>query len=162
MSIAILSSIRPSSILMYMVVTMCVLSNILLAYCAIALVAGSTFWLLVLAGAGLLGVFASYRFFLKRVSFQLDISATGEIIFRRVGPDQEIHASERVHLSQGTTLWPMMMLLHFRSETGQTHVFPVLPDSVDPDAFRRLSVAFHWIMKHASTKQKSNLSQGNF
>jgi hypothetical protein len=162
MSLALSASVRPSPTLMYMVMTMCALSNALLAYCALAQVAGNPYWLTVLAGAGILSWISLVRFLRKRSSFQIDISATGEIILRTVSADSEVLHHERVHLAQESTLWPQMMLLHFRSETGQTTVFPVLRDSVDINTFRRLSVAFQWIAMHASTNQKSNLSQGNF
>ena len=46
-----------------------------------------------------------------------------------------------VVLSGGSTVWPRLMLLRLRDDTGALTLLPVLPDCVAPGVFRALAVA---------------------
>jgi toxin CptA len=50
-----------------------------------------------------------------------------------------------MHLMQGSTVWPSVMLLLLRADDGSVTVLTVMPDSVAPDQFRALAVAIRAI-----------------
>lgn len=101
-----------------------------------------------------LSFFGFYHGVRTRKTIQLDISGTGQIRLLRVGCEPPCVGVKRPHLREigelvrlldNSTIWPHMLLLRFRAEDGRTIVVPVLPDSVDRDAFRALSVSCRWI-----------------
>ncbi|WP_420475269.1 protein YgfX [Noviherbaspirillum sp. ST9] len=101
-----------------------------------------------------LASFGFYHGMRSRKTIQLDISGTGQIRLLNVGGEPPCTATMRPHVKEigevvrlmdNSTLWPHMLLLRLRSESGQTTVVPVFPDSVDREAFRALSVACRWI-----------------
>lgn len=50
-----------------------------------------------------------------------------------------------VSMLPGSTLWPWLLLLRLRAEDGVVHWLAVLPDSVGPEAWRRLALALRAI-----------------
>lgn len=51
-----------------------------------------------------------------------------------------------VNLLENSTLWPKLLFLCLRSDSGRLIVLRILPDSVSPQSFRSLSVACRWIV----------------
>jgi len=77
---------------------------------------------------------------------RIDISGLGQFrltVQQDLGTNdtQNAPAGQPVTLAAGSTAWPHLLLLLLRAEGGALTALPVLRDSVDPDAFRALSVA---------------------
>jgi hypothetical protein len=53
---------------------------------------------------------------------------------------------ELVQLLSVSTLWPWLMVLHFRHEDGRKSTLTILPDAVGEASFRALKVACGWIV----------------
>ena len=109
--------------------------------------------LLVFCGLGLI-----YSAFTARKSFQLDISGIGEIRLRehyagavakrrKSSPDAKGNG-EMVQLMDDSTIWPALLVLRLRRADATRTSLIVLPDMVEPDAFRTLLVAVRWIAAH--------------
>jgi toxin CptA len=76
---------------------------------------------------------------------RIDVSGLGQV---RLTVQQELRTKDAadelampVALLAGSTVWPQLVLLLLRSESGAPIVLPVLRDSVTPQQFRALSVA---------------------
>lgn len=164
MSIALSVCIKPSPTLARMALIMCVLSSGVLVYIAYSVKSLELYWRGLLLLACLLNVLALVRFFRKRISVSLDISATGNIILRIPGTLPGVTDGHSVSLNQRSTFWSMLLLLHFQPEVGPVIVLPVLPDSVGQDTFRRLFVSLRWVSVHAPREYivKNDVSSGNF
>ena len=73
---------------------------------------------------------------------RIDISGLGQVrLTVQQGKRTSDAASVRVSLVPGSTVWPQLMLLLLRTDSGALTVLPVLRDSVTPDQFRALAVA---------------------
>ena len=99
-------------------------------------------------------LFALFHLSRQKTVFRIDISGTGIIRLRQhggvYGAAKKAEAGkgdgeEIVRLIAGSTLWPGMMFLQLQSESGLVRILRILPDSVSPQEFRALSVAFRWI-----------------
>ena len=53
--------------------------------------------------------------------------------------------AEVVQLLGGSTFWSSLMVLRLQSASGRIHRLVLLPDSMDRETFRALSVACRWI-----------------
>lgn len=142
MSIAVSAVVRPSPCLRLLQAVFCILA---LGFGALLALRQFTYsW--PLAGACLSSLAAltlSFSLLKNRNSHRIDISGVGQI---RLTVYQLMPGSVRadgtlVTLMPGSTLWPGLLLLHLRTETGIIVVLPVLSDSVGPGVFRPLSVA---------------------
>jgi hypothetical protein len=90
-----------------------------------------------------------------RKIFFIDISGNGVIHLRQTYqvaiPESVkfIHTpqdrGELVQLHRDSTLWSMLLLLHFQSVNGYVRVVIVMPDSLNEASFRELLTACHWI-----------------
>lgn len=156
MSIAVSAVVHPSRLLFSMVGGMS------------ALVAGIG----ILVGAGCIGSappallfsLGAATFFLALFGFyhgvrsgktiQLDIYGTGLIRIAELGPEGTCAGRNRPHvrdsgeivrLMSNSTLWPNMLLLRLQGDGGRATILPILPDCVDSDSFRAISVACRWI-----------------
>jgi toxin CptA len=73
---------------------------------------------------------------------RIDISGLGQL---RLTVQQGIGSNETrtdlADLLRGSTVWPGLMLLRLRRADGVVGAVALLPDSVEPGQFRRLSVA---------------------
>ena len=73
---------------------------------------------------------------------RIDISGLGQL---RVTVQQEIGSNDTrtdlAELLRGSTVWPALMVLRLRRADGVIGALALLPDSVEPGQFRRLSVA---------------------
>lgn len=73
---------------------------------------------------------------------RIDISGLGQVrLTVKQGKRTSEAASVPVSLVPGSTVWPQLMLLVLRTDSGALTVLPVLRDSVTPDQFRALAVA---------------------
>ena len=73
---------------------------------------------------------------------RIDISGLGQVrLTVQQGKRTNDAASVPVGLVPGSTVWPQLMLLLLRTDSGALTVLPVLRDSVTPDQFRALAVA---------------------
>lgn len=81
---------------------------------------------------------------------RLDISGVGALRLAvyplltgpvRAPPPAWAGVARDVRLLPGSTLWPWLMLLRLRGDDGVVRWLTVLPDSVGPDAWRRLALA---------------------
>lgn len=156
MSIAVSAVVQPSRILLALNGAMA-----LIAVCvAIAIGAGHVTDMPIPLRALLstlvffLASFGFYHGMRCRKTIQLDISGTGQIRLLKAGGKPSCAATIRPHvggsgevvrLMDNSTIWPHMLLLRLQLENGGETVVPVLPDSVDRDTFRSLSVACRWI-----------------
>jgi toxin CptA len=79
-----------------------------------------------------------------RLTVQQDIrtgSATAGILADGAPGNCAAAEGVPVVLSGGSTVWPRLMLLRLRDDSGALTLLPVLPDSVAPGVFRALAVA---------------------
>ena len=77
---------------------------------------------------------------------QIDISGLGQIrVTVQQGGGSNDTRTDLAELLRGSTVWPGLMLLRLRRTDGVASVLAVLPDSVEPGQFRRLSVAIRYI-----------------
>lgn len=156
MSIAVSTVVRPSGLLRVIVTAAC-LCMVLIGI----LVVGNQFDILSVWSRLLLALIYSVvalaswaLFFFTQKIYLISISSAGQIRLL------ELNASTKnmpevfdtgdtawfiVNLLEDSTLWPQLLLLRLRSETGSVIVLPILPDSVGSQAFKSLSVACRWI-----------------
>jgi len=76
---------------------------------------------------------------------RIDVSGTGAVrltVQQKVGAGTAIDAATAVTLLPGSLLWPQLMLLRLGDARGRCWVVPLLRDSLAPDEFRALQVAF--------------------
>ena len=156
MSIAVSVIVRPSRLLRWAVACM---SALLLVTAVLLLIPPGTGERLVFRHlSALVCVAAAIALFFRRSRLSnvsgIDISGTGVIRLHhtgRVAADARVPCSdghsggEVVQLLKDSTLWSSMLLLRLRSANGQVHTVIVLPDSMDAEAFRLLSMACRWI-----------------
>ncbi|HEV7855513.1 MAG TPA: protein YgfX [Herminiimonas sp.] len=163
MSIAVSAVVMRSRCLTAVVAGMCIC--VMLAGCAIGLGAVGDLRALEKALiAGICMTIASYVFFrtVKTAKAgEIHVSGTGQIrlgtvpgserIVGRTGAEYSANQhGEPVRLLPASTLWPWLMVLHFRHENGRISILTILPDAVGEESFRALLVACRWIvMRHA-------------
>lgn len=160
MSIAVSAVVHPSRFLLVLTALISISTGLI----GIAIAAGfigslSAVPRLALGSAAFfLALFGFYHGVRHRKTIQLDIYGTGLIRLSEPGSEgpcthtNRPHVSgsgERVWLLKSSTIWPNLLLLHFRTGGGQTRVLPVLPDCVSRDGFRAISVACRWIASQA-------------
>lgn len=149
MSIAVTANIRPSKWLAAIVGTFCAATiAILLAFAIFG--ANQTFWSHSVLVTACIAVGYYWRQFLvKRENFRLEITGTGQIRIAHVQSPESTQL-QTYSLLPNSTLWAGLIVLCLEAEDNQTLVLLILPDSVDTDTFRQLSVASRWIA-HVST-----------
>lgn len=156
MSIAVSAVIRPSRLLLVLVSAVC------LCVIVIAVLVGCNFfdtspaWLR-LSLASIYFVVASIcgaLFFFTQKFYLISISSSGQIRLLELSSTARNKLEEFsndnaawlvVKLLENSTLWPQLLLLRLRSETGRLIVLRILPDSVPFQSFKPLSVACRWI-----------------
>jgi hypothetical protein len=156
MSIAVSAVVGPSRLLRGLVLAYG-LAN-LAAAVAVGLLLPGRFALAPLAAALFTASAACllHRFATPTKTRRIDISGVGQL---RLTVQQDMRTSDAagsvadgaaplpapeatlVVLLPGTTIWPQLLLLRLRSQTGSVTHLPVLPDGVAPGVFRALAVA---------------------
>ena len=83
---------------------------------------------------------------------RVDVTGIGQILLTDTATEavtdhatQAVAAAEVVQLLGNSTLWPSLMVLRLQSASGRVIRLVLLPDSMDREAFRALSVACRWI-----------------
>lgn len=90
----------------------------------------------------------------NRQTVGLHISGTGQIRLEEhhavigVRAGAHVMRSGVAQLLAGSTVWPNLLLLRLRLESGKVRIIPVLPDSVPKETFRALQVACRWLKGH--------------
>jgi hypothetical protein len=156
MSIAVSVVIHPSRILFSLLFSVSALA----AAIGIAILAG---WFGELDAmlrilVGMLPVFMAFFGFYHGVrhgkTLHIDISGAGQIRLAKPASGGPCGAANSPHLSSdgvvvemldNSTIWPNLLVLRLRADSGKITVVPILQDSVSRDAFRALSVACRWI-----------------
>lgn len=169
MSIAVSAVVKPSRFLLALTAAMCAGGVAIGVAAGLGLSGDVSPVVRIGIGSVCLGaaIFVFFRAMSARKTLRLDISGIGQI---RLTDDKALAGisaiastdaahGELVSLMPGSTLWSMLLLLSLKSEDGRTRVLSILPDSVAPDAFRRLSVACRWIAAH-NQDDKPTISQG--
>lgn len=156
MSIAVTAVVRPSRLLLAMVTA---------AWLCVILIAG-------LVGCNYLGILSFWErlflaltyfvvasscwilFFFAQKFYLIAISSSGQI--RLLELDSSANDVQQVidfdsagwfvvNMLEDSTLWPKLLLLRLRSDSGGLIILPILSDSVSLQSFRSLSVACRWI-----------------
>ncbi len=88
---------------------------------------------------------------------RIDVTGIGQILLTDTAheavvdrTDAAIAAAEVVQLLGDSTLWSSLMVLRLQSASGRITRLVLLPDSMDREAFRALSVACRWIASHGT------------
>jgi hypothetical protein len=157
MSIAVSATVKPSRLLLSMVVLMC----LVVVVGAIAVGSGGLGSIsndhraLVCAAAISIALVALFVAIRSRKTFRIDISGVGQIRLReyieltdfaaRVGRMSADEEGKVVQLLAGSTIWPHFMLLRVADTEGRISAIPVFRDCMSRDGFRALAVACRWI-----------------
>jgi hypothetical protein len=173
MSIAISAVIKSSQILFCVAYGMCFGLIVVGAAVGMGLVSYFSFVARIfIAGFSVIcALFAIFHIMRQKIVFMIDISGIGKIRLMQhdymygavragdVGDWGDGDGGELVRLIGGSTLWPGMMFLRLKSESGRVWILRILPDSVSPQEFRALSVAFRWIAARTSEADKTLQSE---
>ena len=83
---------------------------------------------------------------------RIDVTGIGQILLTDTSreavadrTDTALATAEVVQLLGDSTLWSSLMVLRLQSASGRVTRLVLLPDSMDREAFRALSVACRWI-----------------
>ncbi|MES2048228.1 MAG: protein YgfX, partial [Pseudomonadota bacterium] len=135
MSIAVSVTIPPSRILAGMLVFMFGLANIAIGYAGFCTDLNKITISAMLFLSSLLSLTMFLQYYRRQRSVRLDISESGNMIFRILETNSSYFDSLNVRLSERSTLWPHLMLLSLCSDDGQNIVLPILRDSVDAETY---------------------------
>lgn len=117
---------------------------------------------LIIVAISLTGVtLAVILFQRQQKTWRVHISPQGVIRLHQEsgGVDQPAEPETVFRLMPSSTLWPSLLLLNLKSEGGQTLMLRILPDSVQPQEFRALSVALRWIAARRGQSDGEGLSE---
>lgn len=159
MSIAVSAVVQPSRVLIMMIGAMAIVVAAVGAAIGFGLVGdmAAAPRLLLAAFLVFLAFFGFYHGVHARKTIQLDISGVGQVRLTEVSSPGPCTTTNWPHvrtvedvfrLMPNSTLWPHLLLLRLKAESGKTVTVPVLPDCVSRDKFRALSVACRWIAMH--------------
>ncbi|MFZ6800012.1 protein YgfX [Undibacterium sp. Di24W] len=99
----------------------------------------------------------------QTIRYGLNVDSNGDVILRRLDVSGRVHESESVELRSPLILWRSVLLLSLQNESGKVKRLLILRDSVSDAGFRRLSLAFHWLVQaQTNTSVQNDLSEGNF
>lgn len=152
-SMAVAMTLRASRILLWLLVAMYGLANAAFAFTIYRL--DFAWWLsgLLLVLALGLSSWALVSYLRQRHSAYLEISDTGDIIFRRLNPQHQMLSSATLSIDARTSYSEYLMILHLRAQDGAIVVYPVLRDSVSADEYRKLAIVLRWMAAHANGKE---------
>lgn len=159
MSIAVSADIKPSRLLLLITGSACLCVALMGVLMALWMPGLSVLVRIVLAIACILAAAIALTLTLRgRKAIWLHISGTGQI---RVVEHLAVASSRAkpqvvkaglAQLLAGSTIWPGLLLLRLRLESGSVRTIPILSDSVSEDTFRALSVACRWLISHNTAK----------
>jgi toxin CptA len=159
-TIAVSAVVRPSRLLLGAVALMC--GAIVVVAGAIAfgmvgdLAAGVRMVIAALCAA--VAIFGFLQAKRAGKTFRIDISGVGQIRLSEDNgaagvselgdrPDQR-GSGEIMQLLADSTIWPHLLCLRLQGEDRRVRTVLVLPDSLDSESYRALSVACRWIAAH--------------
>jgi toxin CptA len=161
MSIAVSAVLKPSRLLLVLVTGFCLGVNAIgWALCVGLLGSLAGLWQPIGGGICLgISIIAFCYNLRSRKTLGIDISGIGQIRLNEYTvldkPAKDVRSpaaaglrckeSQLVSLREGSTLWPMLLILFIEFENGRKEVLRIMPDSVPPDTFRALVVACRWI-----------------
>lgn len=103
-------------------------------------------------------VFLHFR---SKKTFWIDISGSGQIRMREYTHNVSAHAprpkaaakdAEVFYLLDGSTLWPMLLLLRLVSDSGHKSNLLIFSDSVKAETFKAIYISCQWLL--ASQRDK--------
>ncbi|HZW12762.1 MAG TPA: protein YgfX [Noviherbaspirillum sp.] len=159
MSIAVSAIVQPSRVLFVMVAAMAGMIAIIALSVGLGFV-GELSLVVRASMAGLLLILAVFGFYhgtRHRKTIHIDISGAGQVRLTKMnesGPCTSMNwphvgdSAQVVQILRDSTIWPHLLLLRLRADSGIVTTLPILPDSVSRDSFRALSVACRWIAAH--------------
>ncbi|MFZ6657860.1 protein YgfX [Undibacterium sp. TJN19] len=151
MTIALLVEPKPSRLLLASCLSMLILAHLslflLMQAVSIPVYLKITL-LLISLGAS---VWQMARWWAASESMRLSISDAGVMALHWQNEAEEQSSNLTVRLSAKSCLWPQLLSLFLIDEDDREHKLLILPDSLDPAAFRALRVSLMWISQH---KQK--------
>jgi hypothetical protein len=116
-------------------------------------------------------LFGAYRMLRTIKAHHIDISGNGQIRLMETVSiaglpsfpicHDEVLTGMPVTLRPDSTLWPFLLLLNLQAE-NRSFTVPVLPDSMDRNAFKSLLVACRWIAARPNSREmtdSANFSQ---
>lgn len=162
MSIAVSADIKPSRLLLLIMASACLCVALvgigvsLLMPAPLSYAMRGTLAVVCLLAA----IIALLQVLRSRRTVWLHISATGQIrvvehlVRSSARAKPQVMKAGLAQLLAGTTIWPGLLLLRLRLESGKTRTIPILSDSVSQDTFRALSVACRWLISHNTAKAR--------
>jgi len=164
MSIAVSADIKPSRLLLLIMAAACACVAVIGAIACLLVPAELSYvmrGMLALACVAAAGL-AMWQVLRARKTVWLHISATGQIrvVEHLINSAGQARARPQVmkaglaQLLAGTTIWPGLLFLRLRLDSGRTRTIPILVDSVPADTFRALSVACRWLVSHNTARQR--------
>jgi toxin CptA len=152
MSIAVSVTVKPSNLLLALMIVLCTGVSMVALCIFLGLVGELGIWTRLFLGsvcASLAGD-GFVRITNNRKNCHIDISGVGQIRvngagFAEVGPNPN---GKLVILLADSTLWPWLLLLRLQDEAGKVHALPILRDSLSSESFRALAVACRWVAAH--------------
>ncbi|NMM27295.1 MAG: hypothetical protein HHJ12_08415 [Glaciimonas sp.] len=165
MSIAVTTVVRPSRLLLVMVTAawLCIILIAGLVECNYLNILSSWERLFIAIIYFVVASLCWSLFFFAQRYYLITISSAGQIRLLELGTsanngwgvlDNDNSGKFIVNLLEDSTLWPKLLLLRLRSDSGHLTILPILPDSVSLQSFRSLSVALRWIA--ARVKRDNN------
>lgn len=159
MSIAVSAVVQPSRILLLMVCAMSAIAASIGAMISLGFIGELSVPARMAVGPlmVILAVFGFYHGIRHRKPIHIDISGTGQLRLAEIDAIRPCRGAEWPHVKgsaevvqilTNSTIWPHMLLLRLRADSGRLIVLPILPDCVSRDSFRALSVACRWIAAH--------------
>jgi toxin CptA len=152
MTIAVSVVVKPSSLLLTLMVALYA-GVMMVALCiALGLVGELAIWprLLLALVCVILACIGLVRAVYDRKNYHIDISGVGQIRLKEVrlaevspNPDGML-----VILLADSTLWPWFLVLRLQDEAGRVHALSILRDSLSAQSFRSLAVACRWVAAH--------------
>ena len=106
--------------------------------------------------------FFIFLHFRSKKSFWIDISGSGQIRIREdvrnvsvqnFRQEQTVPDAEVFYMVNGSTIWPILLLLHVEFDSKQRKFITIFSDSVNEEALKALYIACQWLVVHQNEKQ---------
>lgn len=156
MSIAVSADIKPSRLLLILMVVMAMMVAAIGELLAFAWSAHLSFIIrisLAIICVGAAGV-VFWLILHNRKAVWLHVSGTGQIrllehhITAHSRSASQVMRGGVAQLLAGSTIWSSLLVLRLRLENGCVRTIAILPDSVSQESFQALQVACRWVASH--------------